>query len=317
MTNILPRFATRSPVFSTAAMLAVSLLFAGCASQQPAAAPPPVSTGAAGGGTAVGADATLQTCTVPVGTVRLQDGNAPVATAGNEQASSPAVRDMLLVMRKLKDFNPRGGNQSQGFSIESSRLLIQQSNCLVIVDRGEAAAAARAEKVDARNSGEVRDGSNMGKGQEVAADFVLRSMVLSMEEKSSGFNAGGLIPFASVIGVSTGTKTKIANVQLVLSDVRASLQLAAAQGTGSTANTGLAVGVMGRAGAALGGAGYKSEEKSPEATVLLQAFADAYNKMVPAMRNYKAQTVRGGLGTGGTLGVQGARPDAAATPARP
>jgi hypothetical protein len=36
--------------------------------------------------------------------------------------------------------------------------------------------------------------------------------------------------------------------------------------------------------------------------------------MVPAVRNYKQQTIRGGPGTGGTLGVQGARPDPSAVP---
>jgi hypothetical protein len=32
---------------------------------------------------------------------------------------------------------------------------------------------------------------------------------------------------------------------------------------------------------------------------------DSYNKLVKATRNYKAQAVKGGLGTGGRLGVQG------------
>ena len=35
------------------------------------------------------------------------------------------------------------------------------------------------------------------------------------------------------------------------------------------------------------------------------AFFDAYNKLVVAARQYKAQTVEGGLGEGGALGVQG------------
>ena len=33
------------------------------------------------------------------------------------------------------------------------------------------------------------------------------------------------------------------------------------------------------------------------------AFADSYNQMVRALRNYRAQTVEGGLGKGGRLGV--------------
>jgi hypothetical protein len=39
--------------------------------------------------------------------------------------------------------------------------------------------------------------------------------------------------------------------------------------------------------------------------VLAGAFADAYNRLVQSVRNYKAQEVKGGLGTGGQLGVQG------------
>jgi len=36
---------------------------------------------------------------------------------------------------------------------------------------------------------------------------------------------------------------------------------------------------------------------------------------VKAVRNYKAQTVQGGLGTGGTLGVQGGSTPASLAPA--
>jgi len=99
----------------------------------------------------------------------------------------------------------------------------------------------------------------------------------------------------------------------VLSDIRSKVQVAVAQGNGSGSNTSLAVGVLGAAGKVLGGGGVKSESKTDPSTVLLQAFADAYNKLVPALKNYKTQTVKGGLGTGGTLRVQGARSEPSAT----
>jgi hypothetical protein len=57
-----------------------------------------------------------------------------------------------------------------------------------------------------------------------------------------------------------------------------------------------------------GGAGGFS--KTPEGKVLTAAFADSYNQMVRALRNYQAQTVEGGLGTGGSLGVQGGTTEA-------
>jgi hypothetical protein len=45
--------------------------------------------------------------------------------------------------------------------------------------------------------------------------------------------------------------------------------------------------------------------KTPEGKVIAASFADAYNALVRNVRNYKAQEVKGGLGTGGRLGVQG------------
>jgi hypothetical protein len=44
---------------------------------------------------------------------------------------------------------------------------------------------------------------------------------------------------------------------------------------------------------------------TPEGKVLIAAFMDSYDKLVQATRNYKAQKVKGGLGTGGRLGVSG------------
>lgn len=44
--------------------------------------------------------------------------------------------------------------------------------------------------------------------------------------------------------------------------------------------------------------------------VVLAAFVDSYNGMVRSLRNYRTQTVEGGLGAGGRLGVQGGQTDA-------
>ena len=55
-----------------------------------------------------------------------------------------------------------------------------------------------------------------------------------------------------------------------------------------------------------GGSGYGAlggYTNTPEGKVLAAAFADAYNNMVRALRNYEAQEVEGGLGRGGRLKV--------------
>ena len=43
--------------------------------------------------------------------------------------------------------------------------------------------------------------------------------------------------------------------------------------------------------------------RTPEGKTIAAAFADSYNNMVRALRNYKAQTVEGGLGKGGKLTI--------------
>ena len=62
------------------------------------------------------------------------------------------------------------------------------------------------------------------------------------------------------------------------------------------------MGALFGAGAAAGAGAYTS---TPQGKVLLASFMDAYNKLVQSVRNYKAQTVQGGMGAGGTMGVQG------------
>jgi hypothetical protein len=64
-----------------------------------------------------------------------------------------------------------------------------------------------------------------------------------------------------------------------------------------------AMGALFGGGAGGVGGGYAN---TAEGKVIVAAFTDSYNNMVRAVRNYKAQEVRGGLGTGGNLGVQGA-----------
>lgn len=45
---------------------------------------------------------------------------------------------------------------------------------------------------------------------------------------------------------------------------------------------------------------------TPQGKVIVAAFADAYNQMITALRNYTAQSTGGsGLGTGGKLQVDG------------
>jgi hypothetical protein len=82
---------------------------------------------------------------------------------------------------------------------------------------------------------------------------------------------------------------------------RSGVLLAAAAGNARNVDFGAMGSVFGsRAGGSLGGYTNTAEGK-----VISSALTDSFNNMVRAVRNYKMQTVKGGLGTGrGGLKVQ-------------
>lgn len=177
------------------------------------------------------------------------------------------------------------------------RLLIQQSNCFVVVERGRAMGNLFQERALDR-SGETRKGSGFGKGQLVAADYSLNPSI-QFSTSNAGAIAGILGAFggrAAIAGALVGgLNFKKSETILALVDNRSGVQVAMAQGHGHGTSFGL--GGMG------GAVGIGAWSETPEGKVISLAFADAYNNLVRSLRDYKAQTVRGGLGKGGHLEV--------------
>lgn len=179
------------------------------------------------------------------------------------------------------------------------KLLAQQSGCFVVVDRGRAMHNIMGER-DLDDSGELRKGSNFQKGQMVAADYSLNPSITfsNMDAGRIGSALGGLFgTVGSVIGGSLSSKE--ASTILTLIDNRSSVQIAAAEGSAKNIDLGALGGIVAGGFGAAGG-GYTN---TAEGKVLTAAFTDSFNNMVLALRSYKAQEVKGGLGTGGTLKV--------------
>jgi hypothetical protein len=182
------------------------------------------------------------------------------------------------------------------------RLMIQQSNCFVIVERGKSLNNVMNERSLAQ-SGEMRSGSNMGKGQMVAADYTM-SPTITFAQKTGGGVAGlgGLVPGMSLVTAAVGSfSTNSASTTLLLIDNRSSVQLSASQGSAKNWDIG---GLGGMFGGGVGGAA-GAYSNTPQGKIITAAFMDSYNQMVRSLRSYQAQSVKGGLGTGGTLGVSG------------
>lgn len=189
---------------------------------------------------------------------------------------------------------PQNGNQWwTSMNLESPAALIKvyvsQSNCFTLVDRGQGLQAAQEERALAAN-GEERVGSNIGKGQMKAADYVLVPDVANSNSNAGGNRIGGILGgflphgVGAVVGGISMSK-KSADVVLTLTDVRSTEQVALEQGHSDKTDIGWAGG--GGAGfwggfAAGGASGYANTEIGQ---VIAMAYLDAYTKMVADLQH--------------------------------
>ncbi len=272
----------RKSVFFPVLLCVLSLFLTGCMSSMSTGSSKAktVATGSAGGANAQNANSGLEHCDASLGTMAIFEDQS-------ETWYQHLTRDLRLPS-----------------TIPVIRLLAQQSNCFVIVERGRAMKQMMQERT-LMESGEMRTGSNFGKGQMVAADYTVTPSITFSAKDTSGGGAliGGL--FGSVAGaLAGGFKSSDASTILTMIENRSGVQLAAAEGSARNTDYSLMGGMFG--GSAGGAAG--AYAKTPEGKVLVAAFTDSMNNLIKAVKSYKAQTVKGGLGTGGQLGVQGSQP---------
>ncbi len=236
-------------------------------------------TGAAAGGSSQGANSQLEYCSETLGTLAMfEDQDQPWWRTYYERF--PALGSTIPVLRTM----------------------VQQSNCFVVVERGEAMKNLMQERA-LQDSGEMREGSSFGKGQMVAADYTMNPSIQFSEKGTSGLGGaiGGLFGSKGrVLGtLAGGLSSSEAATTLLLIDNRSGVQIAASVGNAKNFDFNLAGGMFrSSVGGSLGGF-----TNTPEGKVITAAFADSYNQMVRALRNYRAQTVEGGLGKGGKLKV--------------
>lgn len=179
------------------------------------------------------------------------------------------------------------------------KVLVDRSGCFDLVDRGAGLQAAQRERALA-GGGQLRQGSNIGGGQILAADYVLLPDILSQNANASGNNVGaalgGLLGnrFGPVGAIAGGIRVNsaTADVTLTVTDVRSTRQLATIDGHSKKTDVGFALGggVFGGGGFGAGGAtGYNNTEIGQ---VIMLAYIDAYAKLVDQL--------------GGALPVEGA-----------
>ncbi len=214
--------------------------------------------GAAGTQGAQGAASDLEKCDKPMGAIAV-------------------VEPQDYVMAALSRYNLQS-------PVSLIRMMIQQSNCFIVVERGQGMQNMMQERALA-GGGEMRGGSNIGGGQMVAADFILTPTVVFSESNAGGIGGalGGLLGgavrrSARSPAASSSRKRRPA----CWSRMRARAcrwQRPRAARRRPTSRLGAAI-FGGGAGGGIGGYGNTNEGK-----IIAASFADNYNNIVRVIRN--------------------------------
>lgn len=223
-----------------------------------------LATGSAGPDGAQGANAQLEHCDQPKGTIAV-------------------VEPQSNVIASLSRYG-------LGSPTQVLRMLVQQSNCFQVVERGAALNNMMQERALAQG-GQLQQGANIGGGQMVQADFLVNPSVVFTENNAGGVGGGvggsllGLVGgnrhIAAVGSVLGGVKFKEAATSLTMVDARSGIQVAAAQGSASKTDFSLGGMVWGSSGgASLGGYTNTNEGK-----MIVASFVDNWNQIVRAIRN--------------------------------
>ena len=234
---------------------------------------------------AVAAAAAVLACT-SLGAQTLGGGGGPAGDPSQvEKCAAPkgtlaVVEPQYAVLQSLS----RYGLQSPAAVI---RLIIQQSNCFQIVERGAALQNMAQERALAAG-GQLQSGQNVGQGQMVAADFILTPNVVFSDPNAGGVGGGvgGLLGSlggraAAVGALAGGVKFKEAQTAMTIADTRSGIQVAAAQGSASQTDFSLNAAVFGRNG----GGGLGGYTSTAEGKIIAASFLDKWNNIVRSIRN--------------------------------
>ncbi len=234
-------------------MAASAALAAGCATNTQLGGGGTKATGSGGAAGSQGEAAELIRCDRPIGKAALLESDRP--TYSRYGLSSP---------------------------IPLLRLMMAQSGCFQVVDRGAASQAMQRDR-ELAAQGELGKGSAMGGGQMAAADFIITPNIVHQDEDSGGGlgAVGSFLPgVAGVVAGGIKTQNLEAQTVLYLTNVRTGVQEAVAEGSATKRDIGWGAGGFAGVIGAVGG-GYQDTEVGK---IVAAAFLDAHNKLVSQVR---------------------------------
>jgi curli biogenesis system outer membrane secretion channel CsgG len=174
------------------------------------------------------------------------------------------------------------------------KLFAAKSGCLRIVDRG-AGLAMRNQEAELGAGGDLRRGSNIGKGQIAAADFFLVPDLANSNANAGGNNigavAGRFLP-GRIGAIAGGMRMKREEAQalITLIDARSTEELHVAEGTAQKTDISFALGGGGWGYGGFGGASIGGYANTEIGKVISAAYFNAFLDLVSYMRGGSAPT---------------------------
>lgn len=226
------------------------------------------------GGTMVNEGMALPKCAAPIGTVALVEAKKQDNASGQLPPGLAAFMNLARAQQGL--------STAQAEPIPLLKMIMAESGCLTVVDRGEGFDALQRERALAAG-GQV---NGAGPAATIApADYLLTAAVVYQDENAggNGFGLGGL--GGGLAGLA-GLKSKKLESQTMLTLVAVKTGVQEAVATGSARKRDLKFAGGGFAGLGFGLFGGGSTDI---AKVTAAALLDAYSKMVPQLQASRAR----------------------------
>jgi curli biogenesis system outer membrane secretion channel CsgG len=170
------------------------------------------------------------------------------------------------------------------------KVFVQKSGCFGLVNRGRSMASRNMERAMA-DTGELQDGSNLGKGQVKAADYFLQPDIVVANNHSGGGgagaalggllgHAGGFLGAAGAVAGGISVNKKEASVTLSVVNARTTEEEALTEGHARKSDVSFGGGGGAFGGGAFAGAGGGGYQDSAIGQIIVLAYLDAYTKLV-------------------------------------
>lgn len=217
--------------------------------------------------------------------------------AGNQKESTSLVHcDRPLGTAALVEPDSNSSTLLQSVGLQSPtpllRLLMSQSKCFRVIDRGAALGNIQTEQ-RLKQSGMLQSGSTTARGRMMTVQYLITPNVIFSNKNSGGMGGlaalGGLLgPVGLVVGMVAGSmRMQEAQAALFLTDAQTGEQTAVAEGSAKVRDFGGGAG-LGGFGAGIGGFGaIGGYGNTAEGKLIAAAYLDAFNKLVEQVRMTK------------------------------